>query len=140
MQTLEPYTGKTEWIGLQIADLSATPVSEFDVQATLYSELKRHGFDVRGEVTVRGKQPIINGRRCQMRFDLVMYETGRATHIVEVKANPVKHKNGLNGTRQARRYQCFGVPVTFVYGLADAEQFVRDQIERRGNGIGIGEG
>lgn len=93
--------------------------SEFEVQAFLWSGLKSLGIDVRGEVRWQQKKP-----RIHCRFDLVIYEEAKAVRIIEVKAAPVKHKHGLHNTRQGTRYCKFGVPVTFVYGMSDAQEFL----------------
>jgi len=106
--------------------LSPTSETEFEVQAKLFSALKQHGFEVRGEVSWRLK-PIGS-----CRFDIVIYEGGEPARIVEVKSSPVKHRSGtLEDTRQGRRYRLFGVPVTFVYGSADADAFLALMLEER---------
>lgn len=94
--------------------------TEFEVQATLYSELRRLGFNVRGEVKTRF------GERGQCRFDLAEFVDGKLVGVIEVKAAPITHKSaaGWNGTRQGRRYGTFGVPVRVVYGMRDAEQLI----------------
>ena len=114
MQTLEPI-GK-QYAVPQIPDAHE---SEFEVQANLYSALKTKGVDVRGEVAWFDP-----GTRTHCRFDLVIYENKAPVHILEVKARQVKHKTCLEDTRQGRRYRLFGIPVTFIYGSADASLFV----------------
>jgi hypothetical protein len=101
--------------------------SEFEVQAWLYMQLRNSGRDVRGEVKTL-YEPKCNRTRKKAqfcRFDLVEYREGVAVHVYEVKANPVKHRAGIEGTRQGQRYNQFGVPVTFVYGQDGAEAIAR---------------
>lgn len=118
------------YCNLKLPSLRAVRETEFEVQAWLYNELLRQGFKVRGEVCVRGKggMPDAPKRRFQCRFDLVLYSDEEPFLIVEVKARPVKHKDGVESTRQARRYMAFGIPVTFVYGRRDAEHLVAELI------------
>ena len=96
--------------------------TEFEVQAFLYMRLREMNIDARGEVVVRLKAE--NGRYEQHRFDIVIFDGATATQIIEVKSGPIKHKNGVENTRQARRYREFGVPVTFIYGMEQAEEFL----------------
>lgn len=114
-------------VTLEITDSSnrvrkPTSPSEFEVQCWLYTRLQEIGLDVRGEVKVK----FGTGREV-CRFDLVIYEGDEATEIIEVKGAPISHKKGLHATRQAQRYTKFGVPVTFVYGMKDAEQFIKQR-------------
>lgn len=97
-----------------------TAHSEFEVQAWLYAALRSAGRDVRGEVKTMYEPKGRLGRAQFCRFDLVEYVNGDAIHIYEVKAAPVKHRAGVQATRQGVRYPQFGVPVTFVYGMDDA--------------------
>lgn len=114
MQTLQP-TSKAH----DVPNRSDERIGEFEVQATLFNKLRALGVKVRGEVKWRNKDT-----RETCRFDLVIYENGRAVEIVEVKSAPVQHKAGVEATRQCKRYRTFGIPVTFVYGMEDAERFV----------------
>ena len=98
-----------------------TTASEFEVQAFLWWRLRELGETVRGEVKYYP-----SGKRGVCRFDLVVYDGEKATHIIEVKSAPVKHRNGVEATRQGHRYVQFGVPVTFVYGMRDAEHFLEE--------------
>lgn len=99
--------------------------SEFEVQATLYTGLLFRSVDVRGEVVK--EFPRVKGQmREKCRFDLVIFYGERAIRILEVKGDYVKHKNGVENTRQGRRYPQFGVPVTFIYGMNEAKQFLAD--------------
>ena len=114
--TLEPISDKYT---IPLRDSSP---SEFEVQAYLYGKLLALGFEVRGEV--KWFDPDL---RVQCRFDLVMYDDGRATQIIEVKPAQRKWtKTPLEDTRQGRRYRLFGVPVTFVYGMEGAQRFLEE--------------
>lgn len=93
--------------------------TEFEVQAYLYSTLKQLGINVRGEVSHRCPRT-----RRSFRFDLVIYQNEEASEIIEVKSAPIKHKRGLEKTRQATRYRWFGLPVTFIYGMEDADRYL----------------
>ena len=93
--------------------------TEFEVQAYLYSALRAAGVNVRGEIAHRCPKT-----RRQFRFDLVIYQNAEAVEIIEVKPAPVKHRKGLEKMRQATRYRWFGLPVTFIYGMEDAERYL----------------
>jgi hypothetical protein len=103
--------------------------SEFEVQAWLYMALRDFGIDVRGELKTLFAARCRNSRPQFCRFDLVIFEQGKAVTILEVKANFVRHKNGVDATRQASRYREFGIPVQFVYGMNGAEKIVRELAE-----------
>lgn len=125
MQTLEPLA--SDYTVPKGPDGRET---EFEVQAALFSSLRRIGLDVRGEVKWchTAKK---GARRETCRFDLVIYRDDRPVRIVEVKAAPMKHKDGVENTRQGRRYRRFGVPVTFIYGASDAARFVDTLLDGR---------
>jgi hypothetical protein len=123
MQTLEPLS--TTYTVPQGPKGRET---EFEVQAALFSALRNAGAEIRGEVKwcedrIKGK------RRETCRFDLVLYRDGVPVRILEIKCSAVRHKNGVESTRQGSRYRHFGVPVTFIYGSEDAEQFVHDYMQ-----------
>ena len=122
MKTLLPV----DTIKLIVLKRDAAP-TEFEVQAWLYSILKQYGFDVRGEVCFKGQD-------FQCRFDLVMFDQEKPVRIIEVKASQIKHKKTLEETRQGRRYRMFGVPVTFIYGIHDAGEFVTLLLEGKLDG------
>lgn len=115
LKTLEPTSNENEIVCNENAR-----ETEFEVQAYLYWALRSAGLKVRGEFVWRLVQ---KRRRC--RFDLLLYRNGNPAHIIEIKARPVKHKTCVDDTRQCKRYRTFGIPVTFVYGLADADEFMR---------------
>ena len=97
--------------------------SEFEVQAFLYSELKKKGIDARGEVQTHGAFGL-RPSKASCRFDVVVFENKKAILILEIKARKVRHKNGVENTRQGMRYPNFGVPVQFIYGMSDAIDFL----------------
>lgn len=99
--------------------------TEFEVQAEIYCALKGHGFSVRGEVNWADRKT-----REHCRFDLVIYAEGKPWHIVEIKARPVRHKNGVASTRQGTRYTKFGLPVSFVYGVDELPDLLRELVQR----------
>lgn len=121
MITLEPSSNEKE------VPYNDDYKTEFEVQAYIYNSLCELGLVVKGEVVYetsrRKTKDKTRGEKC--RFDLVIYENRKAIRIIEVKARQVSHKNGLEATRQSRKYRSFGVPVTFVYGIDDAIEFVR---------------
>jgi hypothetical protein len=101
--------------------------TDFEVQAHLWTELRKLGFNIRGEVQVvfdnDGRK-----RREQCRFDLAHFVGGELMGIIEVKAQRIKHKNegGWQVTRQGKRYHTFGVPVRIVYGMEGAAALLED--------------
>ena len=97
--------------------------TEFEVHAELFVRLRDLGFDVRGEVNWKSKKKEA-GRKMTCRFDLVVYDDGKPAHIIEIKSAPIDHRDGLENTRQGRRYRMFGVPVTFVYGMEEARAVI----------------
>lgn len=124
MKTLVPITNQYE-----VPTGPSSRETEFEVQAALFISLKAAGIAVRGEIKWCGRASK-DARRETCRFDLVIYELGRAVHIIEVKAAPMQHKDGVEATRQGQRYRRFGVPVTFVYGSDDAAGFLSFWLNR----------
>lgn len=117
MVRIQPTTSEN-----RVPTPTASHASEFEVQAHLYSGLKERGKEVRGEV----KFPRAKGSKTRAcRFDLVIYKAGVAVEIVEVKRAGKKHKNGVERTRQGCVYPTFGVPVVFIYGIEDANEYLR---------------
>jgi hypothetical protein len=95
-------------------------VSEFEIQAELYSLLKdEEGYDVRGEVRVDDRKQPKGYRQC--RFDLVVYEDKVAKFIIEVKDR--KPKNFNKNTRQFKKYSSFGIPLFYCFGLDEIPKF-----------------
>jgi len=76
--------------------------SEFEIQSTLFSQLKLNGFDVRGEVSTSN-----------CRFDLVVFAEQKgfteAICIVETKAW-LKKKTPTH-TVQIEKYSQFNIPI-----------------------------
>lgn len=102
--------------------------SEFEIQAELFWKLKAAGLDVHGEVVWehRTKQGTI--KRCEKcRFDIVIFKDGAASEVLEVKDGKVRHKSGVEQTRQGKRYTRYGVPVTFIYGPEGAAQYLESK-------------
>lgn len=101
--------------------------TEFEIQATLYCELRELGFNVRGEVkTGYSENGTKRKRAATCRFDLAEFKDGALIGIIEVKPNKTKHKTpeGWLGTRQGARYKNYGVPVTIVYGMDHAWELI----------------
>jgi hypothetical protein len=94
--------------------------TEFEVQAYLWGELRKMGVNARGEVKAR------YAKRSWVRFDIAIFKDGKLSHIVEVKRSIVKHKTTWEDTRQGKRYGDFGVPVTIIYGMGHAEEFIKN--------------
>lgn len=101
--------------------------SEFEVHAELFSEIRKNveSADVRGEVKAYGTHGL-RKTKASCRFDLVVFDksTRRAVCLIEVKGGKVRHKDGIEATRQGQRYVTFGVPVLVCYGFDDIKQVV----------------
>jgi len=95
-----------------------TSPTEFEVQAYVWTELRSRGVNARGEVKAKF------ARRSTVRFDIAIFTDGKLSQIVEIKKAKVNHKTTWEETRQGHRYNQFGVPVTILYGMEDAEKFV----------------
>ena len=88
--------------------------TEFEVQAEAYIYLKAAGYDVRGEITVKGNR---SQRVRGARFDLVIYDrrTKQALLIIEAKKNP----DGV-GDKQGGYYSRFtGLKCIYIRGMKD---------------------
>jgi hypothetical protein len=110
-------------------------VSEFEIQAFIYSKLKELGVNVRGEVNVpfdNSKEPLgrRRNRRAKCRLDLAIFKNDSLAEIIEVKTDPEIRDGGARwrSTRQGRRYTSMGVPVAIIYGMEEAESFVAHYI------------
>lgn len=95
-----------------------TSPTEFEVQAYVWNELKKRGVNARGEVKAKF------AKRSTVRFDIAIFKDGKLIHIVEIKKAKVNHKTTWENTRQGHRYNQFGVPVTILYGMDDADKFL----------------
>ena len=93
--------------------------TEFEVQAYIWNELRKLGINARGEIKAK------HGHRSYVRFDIAIFKDGNLKHIIEVKRSRIKHKTTWEDTRQGKRYNDFGVPVTIVYGMGDAEKIIK---------------
>lgn len=114
MRTLTPLSDRFRILALDHA------VTEFEIQAWLYAELLLLGFTVRGEACWRDRET-----RLQCRFDLVILDGQMPVEIIEVKDTVGRGQDRVEQTRQGQRYRHFGVPVTFVYGMDDAAEFLK---------------
>jgi hypothetical protein len=97
--------------------------TEFEVQAYLWNELRKLGVNARGEVKTQ------YAKRSWVRFDVAIFDAGGLAHIIEVKRSPINHKTTWEDTRQGKRYNEFGVPVTIIYGMKHAEEFIKTKGE-----------
>ncbi len=93
-------------------------VSEFEIQATLYSKLKLLGFDVKGEVTHRLEGQEKGFRQC--RFDLVIFEKGKAVFIIEVK----NHNKTSFTTRQDRKYSKYEAELMYCTSMGGVDNLI----------------
>ena len=93
-------------------------ITEFEVQAYLWNELKRRGINARGEVKTR------YAKKAYVRFDIAIFEDGQMTRIIEIKRSKIAHKTSWEDTRQGKRYNEFGVPVNIIYGMEGADEFL----------------
>jgi hypothetical protein len=97
-----------------------TSPTEFEVQAYVWNELRKKGVNARGEVKTQF------AKRQHVRFDIAIFDGGKLTHIIEIKISKIKHKTSWANTRQGYRYNQFGVPVTILYGMDDAVNFLNN--------------
>lgn len=84
--------------------------SEFEIQAYLYCELRRLGYDARGEVTTKDGD---------CRFDLVIFCAGRPVRIIECKRSRKQYRS-----RQIEQYGLYQVKVVSVCGKEQAKQLI----------------
>lgn len=91
--------------------------SEFEIQAELFFALKNEGFSVRGEVSAKNE----SGKSI---FDLVVFVDDQAEIIIEVKNSP--HLALVNGkrTKQAKKYNSYGLAVIYHTSLHSVEETV----------------
>lgn len=85
--------------------------SEFEIQAYLYCELRRLGYDVRGEVATKDGDS---------RFDLVVFSKQRPVRIIEVKSC---HKRCR--AKQLDQYRTYGIKVLAVCGMKEAQELIQ---------------
>lgn len=99
--------------------------TEFEVQAFLWWKLRALGLNARGEVRGRLTGAKDSKWKAGCMFDVAIFSAGVLKEIVEVKARRMDHSSGSwQNTKQGLHYALFGVPVTIVYGMEDAEAFV----------------
>jgi len=104
-----------------------TTATEFEIQAYIYHELKRLGYDVRGEVG-----------QGDSRFDLVVFDADKLPiRVIEVKKyRPFYSKMPRASIRmesrdrdsnrlQLRKYDRFGIRVDVIAGMPNAEKYIR---------------
>lgn len=94
-----------------------TNPTEFEVQAFVYSELRRIGWNVRGEVPTFAHKA---------RFDLVVYDNmDEPIRIIEVKCERRSAKRGTrSGDQIGDYYDFYGVPVDLVCGMSEARKYI----------------
>jgi hypothetical protein len=91
--------------------------TEFEIQAELYSKLKTHGFNVRGEVRAKNQ-----GLKSQ--FDLVVFHGCDAAVIIEVKDSPCLGLLNGKKTRQSEKYHAYGIPVLFHTSVSSVSETI----------------
>lgn len=117
---------------LKYINLNEQP-TEFEIQAFLFSELQRLGYQVRGELSTKCKS---------CRFDLLVSKDGVILRIIEVK----KHRNAHSAASsffgdcgkvkrawrsQVNRYSMFGITVDIVGAMSNAREYIA-KIEKIG--------
>ncbi len=85
--------------------------TEFEIQAYLYTELRRLGYDARGEVTTKDGD---------CRFDIVVFANKRKpARIIEVKSCRKKYRS-----RQLDQYRAYGIKVISICGMEQAQALI----------------
>lgn len=100
-------------------------LTEFELQAELYTLLKGLGFNVRGEVMAysykwRELLDLTNVKRqspIRAKLDIVILDKhNTATHIIEVKSAPAIHNNKNKCISQCKEYEVmFELPVILCW-------------------------
>jgi hypothetical protein len=99
-------------------------LSEFEMQATIYSALRAMKVDCRGCVPARCED---FGRHPKCYFDLVVFGRNKMpVVIVEVKVRREKSPEARLGSRQHRRYSKFNVPLV----VCDRESKIFPTVDR----------
>ncbi len=93
--------------------------TEFEVQAYLWNELRKHGINARGEVKTK------YAKRQYVRFDIAVFKDGVLQQIIEIKKSKVNHKTTWEDTRQGKRYGEYGVPTVILYGMDDVKKYLK---------------
>jgi hypothetical protein len=99
-------------------------ISEFEVQAQLYTALREQGLDVRGSVPARTVENAVMPR-CY--FDLVVFSAYKTpVVIIECKNRPERAAKRPLGGRQLRRYSTFNVPLILCDRLSEIKNTVNE--------------
>ena len=107
--TVKPHQNR-QLCGLRYP-CESTP-SEFEVQSFIFQTLKLMGWDVRGEVPVKGRS---------RRLDLVVFDKSKnPIRIIEVKRSK-RSKNSK--TDQITEYRRYGVDLDLVCGMKAAIEY-----------------
>lgn len=97
-------------------------LSEFDIQADLYFDLRNLGYTVRGEVHA----PTSEGK---IRIDLVVFKYGIARILIEVKNSDCLELLDGRGTRQIRKYKECQIPF-MLYTTAIPKEVIIDRVHQ----------
>ena len=100
-----------------------THETEFEIQAELWSGLRRLGFNARGEVRCQF------AGRAQVRFDVAVFDGGALVGVIECKREGKQAGSDWSATRQGARYSQFGVPIRLVRGMGDVRALLADAEE-----------
>lgn len=95
--------------------------SEAEIQASLWSSLRKVGFDVRMEVKHQIKPRGTPTRQQISRFDLVVYRNKKAFCIIEVKPDKVTKKGAITqaNMKQLRKYARYDAELIYCIGRKD---------------------
>ena len=121
---------KALWSRLDKSEMIEVPypkeVGETEIQASLWSVLKRHGVDIRLEVRhmVQPKSGV--ARKQYSRFDCVVYKNKVAVCIIEVKTSGKKRRTGAF-KKQAKKYSQYNAHLIYCYG--DVEKVVKQVLK-----------
>lgn len=107
--------------------------SEFEVQAEMYSALRRCGLSVRGEVPGYCDD---FGRRHKCRFDIVVFDDRHNPLVIVECKNTNDGETKLYRGRQCRRYNTFGVPVIKCSGVGHVAEAKALVLEALNSGTG----
>jgi hypothetical protein len=100
--------------------------TEFEIQAFLYCGLRSLGYNVRGEL-----QYDVPGMLKKAKFDLCLLDAqGVLLWIIEVKRRDFQ--GSFEKTKQYTKYKAFGVPLTYIFGMEDADRFI-SEAKRKGS-------
>jgi hypothetical protein len=102
--------------------------TEADIQAQLYAQLRKDGFNVKAGVTY-----IKNKSYMGCTFDLVINKGKEASFIIEVKSPFEGPKTDLDASHQGLKYRSFGIPVILFWDMREyskLKQFLNSSIEK----------